>query len=419
MRSTIRPARYNGEMNRRWGSFLALAVVVICTSRVAAPGPSPTASAYAPPATTPSPPSTARPLARFEPQDGQVYFGFNYWMEGMWDYEILEHRAAMGDTRPFPERIREDIKVELGGKTPSLFWVMGHWQRGVDCKLAPLDLVESRISRMHAAIGSSVVTVLEWMISGGSSAKDYRCMTTRDVASGAFDSYIRDYARAIKRWGQPMFVRAICGEMNGFWWQNCSPRANKTLTQEDFVSAWRRAVDIFRGEGANNVAWLWTPYAWPPNSSKIDVNLDSYWPGDDYVDWVGVDYYEDGPASWMYPIYTFALTHNKPVFVAEFGIRSKGSRLTSVEWRAWLEAMFDYFESHVKIKAITYFNQRQNLDYDPVNRVYIYDGQVSYHPDVNDNDYRLVAGGPEIRALFARRIANPRYISTVATKSGP
>jgi hypothetical protein len=72
-------------------------------------------------------------------------------------------------------------------------------------------------------------------------------------------------------------------------------------------------------------------------------------------------------------------------------------------------------ESHPQIKAISYFNYRNNPDPDPTaaDHVFLYDGKVSYVPDVSDHDQRLIAGGEDIRALFASRIADPRYVSTL------
>jgi hypothetical protein len=79
--------------------------------------------------------------------------------------------------------------------------------------------------------------------------------------------------------------------------------------------------------------------------------------------------------------------------------------------------MFDYFESHPQIKAIIYCNYKLNPDrsQDSVRHVWLYDGQVNYVPDVNDLDQRLLAGGADIRALFATRIVESRYISALVT----
>lgn len=90
--------------------------------------------------------------------------------------------------------------------------------------------------------------------------------------------------------------------------------------------------------------------------------------------------------------------------------------------RPWLGAMFDYFESHPAVKAISYFNYNNregasHVKWDPSRDVFLYNGHVRYTPDVNDHDHRLLAGGPEIRAIFARRIASGRYLLTVSTET--
>jgi hypothetical protein len=83
--------------------------------------------------------------------------------------------------------------------------------------------------------------------------------------------------------------------------------------------------------------------------------------------------------------------------------------------------MFDYFESHPDIKAISYFNYNSRPDHaiawDPSRAVYLYDGQVNYLANVNDDDQRLLAeSGADFRGTFSRRIANPRYTSSVLTQ---
>jgi hypothetical protein len=72
------------------------------------------------------------------------------------------------------------------------------------------------------------------------------------------------------------------------------------------------------------------------------------------------------------------------------------------------------------IKAIRYFNYKFNPDptyADANTHVYLYDGQANYVPDVNDDDCRLLAGGPDIRASYADLISVPRYVSTLV--AGP
>lgn len=53
--------------------------------------------------------------------------------------------------------------------------------------------------------------------------------------------------------------------------------------------------------------------------------------------------------------------------------------------------------------------------YDTSTHTYLYGGQVNYMPNVNNEESRLIAGGLEIRDLYADQISNPRFVSTLVT----
>jgi hypothetical protein len=349
--------------------------------------------------------------AKYEPPDGSAYFGFAY---RLWDYD-----ASWGDARPFSARICDATTVELAGKTPTTLWVWGSWPDPTTGFAGSFSAAKADIDRIHAALGPTVVPFLHWEFiqqEFGTAP-----ITTRDVASGAYDGYIRQYARDVKAYGQPLFVVPFCTEVNGSWWPSCSPKANPALTRADFVNAWRRVVDIFRQQGVTNVAWVWALNTPLPEGQDWgwDNDWQAYYPGDAYVDWVGSDLYEWGQPSLIDPVYEFAVAHAKPFIIPEFGVRGRYSDFNHAQHVEWLTAMLDYVESHPKIKAMTYFNYRDFADpnyEDPSTHEYLYDGQVNYVRDVNDDDLRLLAGGPDIRSLFASRIAASRYISTVAVR---
>jgi hypothetical protein len=144
----------------------------------------------------------------------------------------------------------------------------------------------------------------------------------------------------------------------------------------------------------------------------------AYYPGNDYVDWVGALQDGWGQPGWLQPLVQFSLDHHKPLLV-EFGIRHKEvPNKTHQQWINWLTAMFDYFESHPQIKAIIFSNHKGEPDPYPIptDHVFLYDGKVNYAPDANDFDSRLIAGGEDIRALFAGRITDARYISTLVDR---
>jgi hypothetical protein len=216
-----------------------------------------------------------------------------------------------------------------------------------------------------------------------------------------------------------VLITPFVAEFNGAWWWAVSPDMNPNLTTADFVDAWRHVVDIFRAVGASNVSWAWVVNSYP---QQTDEPVIAYWPGDDYVDWVGADIYDVSPSHWLNGPYGVATAHHKPFFIGEFGIRHEFSQLTPTQQQNWLGSMFDYFESHAAVKAISYFNYcyrpgAVHVKWDPAKSVYLDDGRVNYVPNVNDLDSRLLAGGPEMQALFARRISSPHYVSAISTES--
>ena len=77
-----------------------------------------------------------------------------------------------------------------------------------------------------------------------------------------------------------------------------------------------------------------------------------------------------------------------------------------------MDDKFNYFETHPNIKAVMYFN-RNGRTKTVGTEVYMYDRKVSYVPGVDDDDFRLLAGGVSMRALYAGRIADDRYLSSL------
>jgi len=88
--------------------------------------------------------------------------------------------------------------------------------------------------------------------------------------------YLRQWARDAKASGIPVFLR-FGGEMNGNWvpWG---------LQPELYIKKFKLVHDIM-AEEAPNVAMVWAPNFYPWD------NMTQYYPGDAYVDWVGVSCY--------------------------------------------------------------------------------------------------------------------------------
>jgi hypothetical protein len=107
-------------------------------------------------------------------------------------------------------------------------------------------------------------------------------VTLASIAAGGSDAYLRAYAEAVVAFGHPVIL-SFGHEMNGTWYswgQGHAPPAT-------FVAAWRHIVQVFRSAGAANVTWLWTVNSVNGASSA----LSQWWPGAEWVNWVGVDGY--------------------------------------------------------------------------------------------------------------------------------
>jgi hypothetical protein len=113
------------------------------------------------------------------------------------------------------------------------------------------------------------------------------------IASGRYDRYITQFARASKRYGKPFFLR-LDWEMNGDWepWdqpQHGVPVNGNTPTA--FVNMWRHVHRLFTLAGATNVRWVWCPNIDPQH---YWVSMARLYPGNGYVDWTCLDGYNWG-----------------------------------------------------------------------------------------------------------------------------
>jgi hypothetical protein len=140
-----------------------------------------------------------------------------------------------------------------------------------------------------------------------------------DIAGGYDDTYVHRLARQIAAYHGPL-VLSLAGEMNGPW-NSWGPGHAKAA---DFTAAWKHVHDVFRQEKVTNVIWVWSPHV---IDSGTTAKLKPYYPGDAYVDWVGlIGYYGpiDGTAfsslfaPTMKTVAAFAA--RKPVLITETGV---------------------------------------------------------------------------------------------------
>lgn len=224
-----------------------------------------------------------------------------------------------------------------------------------------VDEFDPGLARSVAGRGAlPEITWEPWDFRAGLHQPDYALAR---IVDGTHDGYITRWAEGAKAYAGPLLLR-FGHEMNGrhYPW---SEQVNGNGPGQ-YVEAWRHVVDIFRGVGATNVAWIWSPVV----SSAGTTPLEQLYPGDGYVDWVGVDGYNGGSAlpwgGWQSFSRIFdatltelaAITTAKPVMVAETASVERGGSKA-----AWITDFFAQLARHPEIKGFVWFNHDKEADW--------------------------------------------------------
>lgn len=154
----------------------------------------------------------------------------------------------------------------------------------------------------------------------------YECagvISPRQIAAGHGDSYLLRLNSFLAEWGSPVYVRLL-PEMNGHWNPYAAFEADGTSrgpshSTRQFRRAWKRTAIVVRGGARSRVnrrlrrqnlstlapgaprrlakpkvSFMWVPQT--HGSPRIHANRPAaYWPGRQFVDWVGADIYGSWP----------------------------------------------------------------------------------------------------------------------------
>jgi beta-mannanase len=244
---------------------------------------------------------------------------------------------------------------------------------GNDDALAKIERFEALIGRPLAVdihyyywLDSFPGALEEWDLAHGRIPLiTWRGTTLAAINAGRYDSLIRARAIAVKELGSSVFIR-WGWEMNGDWYAH-SGALNKPNGPGQFVAAWRRIHRIFAAAGATNAVWVWCPNA----NSVPDEPWNSwtkYYPGDAFVDWVGIDGYNWGASTsgstWqsfadiIRPVYD-DYAARKPIMIAE-----TGSAETGGDKAAWIRSLNNALvHDFPAVKALLWFEVSKEADW--------------------------------------------------------
>jgi hypothetical protein len=200
-----------------------------------------------------------------------------------------------------------------------------------------------------------------WSPGAGTAQPAYRLAR---IADGSFDDYITSWAVGLRAVGAVAYLRPM-HEFNADWYP-WGGRVNGNSAAQ-FVQAWRHIVDIFRAAGASNVRFVWSPL-------NVDVpasnKLESYYPGDAYVDVLAIDGYNWGAGTpqfggWQTFSQVFRPAYDRlralgrqPIWIAEVATSTDGGDKTR-----WIRDMFARASAMRRIKAIVWFNEDKERDW--------------------------------------------------------
>jgi beta-mannanase len=172
------------------------------------------------------------------------------------------------------------------------------------------------------------------------------------ILDGSYDNNIANVCAAVGALNVETTIR-FAHEMEDrsgqFIWSRWPPK--------DYIAAYRRFTTLCRKE-APHAQFMWSP--------KGESDMNNYYPGDQYVDVIGLTVFglqqfdkdkvghDRTFAEILAPGYALAAIHNKPVVVAEVG--DAGDAAYVQEWAKSLRKPYPQFP---RLVAVVYFDQRE------------------------------------------------------------
>ncbi len=197
----------------------------------------------------------------------------------------------------------------------------------------------------------------------------------QDIIDGKLDKDLEAWALSAKEYGEPLLID-FAVEPNGNWfsWSGVFNGGNTTDKYGDpnypdgperYKDAYKHIINIFRKNNVNNVTWFFHPDI--ESSPYKDWNKPKmYYPGDDYIDWIGVSIYGalDYDDDWILFSNKLKKLHKdileissqKPIALLEFGVMDNYPKASKP---AWLQDACSTIKNnkYIKFDAVSYWHE--------------------------------------------------------------
>ena len=106
--------------------------------------------------------------------------------------------------------------------------------------------------------------------------------TSTDITNGVYDKAWAALGQKLAQFSPAPILR-LAWEMN-------LPAAREVYPSQEYVSIWQHVVNVMRNAGGTNIKFDWTPYYFCYGCGDDPT---PFWPGPDYVDIIGLDFYDE------------------------------------------------------------------------------------------------------------------------------
>ncbi|MCX2453777.1 glycosyltransferase [Pedobacter sp. PLR] len=182
----------------------------------------------------------------------------------------------------------------------------------------------------------------------GKDKKDLKVF--RRVLNGDYDGYLKKFSDQIKALNRPVYLR-FAHEMDNpsYPW---SPSGDNT--PDEYRTAWKYIHQYFSKNAVYNVIWVWNP--WKPET------VDAYFPGMQYVDWIGVTNLNYGKpysaSGWQSMEDLYKYFHQNPIFRSGLPVMlaEMGSLVSAGRQQEWFQQAFKSKNKYPEIKGFLFFD---------------------------------------------------------------